>query len=177
MFFSPRARGNARDAAHRGMRLDIENSVDWRVRLIIEVMQRDLDRPLPIAKLADRVNLSPSRFAHLFQRDTGFSPTRYLRELRLDRARALAEESALSVKEIMARVGFNDPSHFTRDFKCRHGVSPRTLRVRARSAGAAIGRRRMSSTIRQRTVESANDEGIRAAVADRILDGSARQIA
>jgi AraC-like DNA-binding protein len=45
------------------------------------------------------------------------------------------EESSLSIKEIMARVGFSDPSHFTRDFSRRHGASPRKIRARARSPG------------------------------------------
>jgi AraC-like DNA-binding protein len=105
--------------------------MDWRVRFTIDLMRRDLARPLPVAALSRLVNLSPSRFAHLFQRDTAHSPLRYLRQLRLDCAKTLAEESVLSIKEIMTRVGFNDPSHFTRDFKRRHGAPPRTIRARA----------------------------------------------
>ena len=59
-----------------------------------------------------------------------------------------------SIKQIMARVGFNDPSHFTRDFTRRHGAPPRA--IRERSANLPVTRVRPSSTIRQRTAESAN---------------------
>jgi transcriptional regulator GlxA family with amidase domain len=113
--------------------------MDWRVRHVIVRMERDLHRPLPLSELGRLVNLSPSRLAHLFVRDTGAAPGRYLRHLRLARARALLEESPLSIKEVMARVGVNDASHFTRDFKRQYGASPRTFRARARSPGRASG--------------------------------------
>src|SRR5919108_3371077 len=109
--------------------------MDWRVAQAIATMERHLERPLTVADLARRVNLSVSRFSHLFHTELGRSPARYLRELRLDRARVLVEGSTLSIKEVMATVGINDPSHFTRDFARRHGASPRKIRARARSPG------------------------------------------
>jgi transcriptional regulator GlxA family with amidase domain len=111
--------------------------MDWRVQLLIDDMLRNINRPLVVSDMARRVNLSRSRLTHLFRSEVGCSPGRYLREARLDRARHLVEESSLSIKEIMARVGFNDPSHFTRDFSRRHGASPRRIRARARSPDAA----------------------------------------
>jgi AraC family transcriptional regulator of arabinose operon len=113
--------------------------MDWRVRHVIVRMERDLHRPLPLAELGRLVNLSASRLAHLFVRDTGAAPARYLRDLRLARARTLLEQSPLSIKEVMARVGVNDPSHFARDFKRRYGVGPRTFCARARSPGRVSG--------------------------------------
>ncbi|HXG55469.1 MAG TPA: helix-turn-helix transcriptional regulator, partial [Vicinamibacterales bacterium] len=59
-------------------------------------------------------------------------PARYLQCLRLRRAALLIERTFLSVKEVMALVGYSDPSHFSRDFKRRYGMAPRELRERAR---------------------------------------------
>jgi AraC family transcriptional regulator of arabinose operon len=109
--------------------------MDWRVRQVIDTMTREITEPLALARLAAGVNLSTSRLAHLFRDETGCSPGRYLRDLRLERARTLLEETTLSVKEIMASVGINDPSHFSRDFARRYGVPPRRVRARARSPG------------------------------------------
>jgi|SRR5689334_14542802 AraC family transcriptional regulator of arabinose operon len=92
-----------------------------------------LDRSLRVADLARAVNLSPSRFTQLFRAETGDSPARYLQARRLEEARALIESSFLSVKEVMARVGFNDPSHFTRSFVRHHGVAPSRLRSSRRT--------------------------------------------
>ena len=47
-----------------------------------------------------------------------------LRALRMERARLLLERAFLTVKEVMAFVGINDPSHFSRDFSRHHGVAP-----------------------------------------------------
>jgi AraC family transcriptional regulator of arabinose operon len=101
-------------------------------------MTRDLRAPLAVSQLAMSVNLSASRLAHLFRADTGCAPARFLRNLRLDQARALVEETTLSIKEIMAHVGINDPSHFCRAFQQRHGAPPRRLRSDARSRGGAV---------------------------------------
>ena len=122
-------------------------------------MTEHLEQPLPVQELGRRVNLSPSRFAHLFRHEIGCGPARYLRELRLDRARTLVEQSTLSIKEIMARVGFNDPSHFTRDFTRRHGAPPRTVRARARSPDAGHDCGHMSSTIGPRKDRSDDRSG------------------
>jgi AraC-like DNA-binding protein len=57
---------------------------------------------------------------------------RYLRGLRMERAKDLLESSFLSVKEIAYRVGLNDESHFVRDFKSTYGSSPALYRVHFR---------------------------------------------
>lgn len=84
-----------------------------------------------LAALAAAANLSPSRFAHLFQQQVGAPPARYLHALRMIRARILIERTSLSIKEVMAQVGCNDPSHFTRDFRRFHGLPPRDWRSAA----------------------------------------------
>jgi AraC-like DNA-binding protein len=142
---------------HCGMGVGIRGGMDWRVSTVIDVMRQELAAPLSVSELARRVNLSPSRLTHLFRTEIGCGPARFLRELRLDRARDLVEQSALSIKEIMATVGFNDPSHFTRDFSARHGASPRRIRARARSPGSvelSLVLTRSSSTIRQQTART-----------------------
>jgi AraC-like DNA-binding protein len=77
----------------------------------------------------------------------------------------------------MARVGFSDPSHFTRDFTRRHGASPCAIRASAHAPQVETMPAWMSSTIGQETVESAHDRAIHGAVAPLMIDGSARNIA
>ena len=43
-------------------------------------------------------------------------------------AAVLLSTTFLSVKEIMARVGFSDESHFVRDFKKIYGMTPTEYR-------------------------------------------------
>jgi AraC-like DNA-binding protein len=102
--------------------------MDARIARVLTQIERRYADTLSVATLAADVNLSPSRFAHLFRRDVGTSPARYLHAVRMIHARALLERTFLTVKEVMARVGCNDPSHFSRDFREFHGIAPRHCR-------------------------------------------------
>lgn len=101
---------------------------DIRIAWAVEQMCDSLHQPIRVSDLARAVNLSPSRFTLLFRVETGVSPARYLQMLRMNEARVLIQSTFLSVKEVMAKVGFNDPSHFTRSFARHHGVPPSRLR-------------------------------------------------
>lgn len=97
---------------------------------VVEIGRRMAD-PLSVGELARAVNLSESRFAILFRQQIGMPPGCYIRRRRLERARLLLESTYLSVKDVMALVGFNDPSHFSRDFQQAFGASPRAWRKHA----------------------------------------------
>lgn len=104
--------------------------MDYRVRSAIALAEECLQRGWTPARLAEAVNLSPSRLHQLFKRETGMPPARYLRLLRMQSARALLETTHLSVKQVMARVGVTDESHFVRDFKKTYGHTPARYRER-----------------------------------------------
>jgi AraC-like DNA-binding protein len=102
--------------------------LDKRVEKIIQMMRDDVRGELSLAEFAESVNLSIWRLSHIFKADVGMPPIRYLRLLRMERARHLLESSFLSVKEIAFQVGLNDESHFVRDFKAAYGFSPAIYR-------------------------------------------------
>jgi AraC-like DNA-binding protein len=111
--------------------------LDKRVEKIIEMMREDVRGELSLSEFAQSVNLSVWRLCHIFKSDVGMPPMRYLRVLRMERAKDLLESSFLSVKEIAYRVGLNDESHFVRDFKATYGSSPACYRTAFRSNGGA----------------------------------------
>ena len=93
-------------------------------------MREDVRGELSLGEFAQSVNLSVWRLCHIFKSDVGMPPIRYLRLLRMERAKDLLESSFLSVKEIAYQVGLNDESHFVRDFKSTYGYSPALYRTR-----------------------------------------------
>jgi len=111
---------------------------DIRVRHVVALMEEHRAAPLSVEQLAQAVNLSPSQLTRLFREQTGSSPARFARELRLQYAYELVQTSFLSIKQVMAAAGWNDPSHFCRDFKRRFGVSPQGLRRRHRPVDIAV---------------------------------------
>lgn len=92
-------------------------------------MRDDVSGELSLAEFAQSVNLSVWRLCHIFKSDVGMPPIKYLRLLRMERAKGLLESSFLSVKEIAFQVGVNDESHFVRDFKSTYGYSPTIYRA------------------------------------------------
>lgn len=93
-------------------------------------MRDDVRGELSLGEFAQSVNLSVWRLCHIFKSDVGMPPIRFLRQLRMERAKELLESSFLSVKEIAFQVGLNDESHFVRDFKATYGYSPALYRSR-----------------------------------------------
>jgi AraC family transcriptional regulator of arabinose operon len=103
-------------------------TMDRRVELAITQIESDLARSWDVAQLALLVNLSASRFRHVFKEETGVSINQYLRERRLERAEFLLRTTFLSIKEVAMESGLSSTSHFVRYFKQKYRVSPRAYR-------------------------------------------------
>lgn len=112
--------------------------MDRRVQRVIQMIEDDIRRDFTLAEMADAVNLSPSHFYHLFKSETGMAPKRYVKLLRMSRAKELLETTFMSVKEIVTLIGVHDGSHFVRDFKRHYNLTPtqyrRLLEVNSSSA-------------------------------------------
>jgi len=102
-----------------------------RVDIAIDFMKANLHRRIPLAELGRVANLSSSRLSHVFKIQTGLSPGEYLRRLKMEKARHLLATSLMSVKEIMAAVGYSNKSHFVRHFRRSFRLSPSEYRERA----------------------------------------------
>jgi AraC-like DNA-binding protein len=110
---------------------------------ILEAMRFIRERhaeKLNVEQLARAVAMSPSHFAHRFRAVARITPMKYLREVRLDAARARLLGNGARVSEVAVDVGFDSPAHFTREFKRRFGVSPSRARpVAAVHVGVEVG--------------------------------------
>lgn len=104
--------------------------MNQRVHVVIHLMKGELRRVPSLTDLAASVNLSPSRMRHLFKSETGETPAQYLKRMRMQKAAELLATTFYSVKEIMSRVGLQNESHFTHDFKRAYGLTPTQYRTR-----------------------------------------------
>lgn len=100
-----------------------------KVQVAVSFLRANLHRALTVEEIAQSVALSRSRLFDLFRADLDVSPVRYHKTLRLERARHLLERTLLNIKVIAADVGYNDCSHFMRDFKKAYGPTPTEYRV------------------------------------------------
>lgn len=100
-----------------------------RVEQVAAYMHAHLGDRLDHAALERVSGLSPSRLQAVFREVTGYPPLDYLRRLRVEEARRLLADPRLSVKEIAARTGFRDTSHFSKVFRRIDGLSPAHYRA------------------------------------------------
>jgi AraC-like DNA-binding protein len=108
-------RGGARTTAH-----DLTKS--------IEFMRANVGRSLTLQELSRHASLSPARFSSLFRDQTGSSPVEHHIRLRMQAACHLLDTTALSVKEVAAELGYEDPYYFSRIFQKTLGCSPLAYR-------------------------------------------------
>lgn len=100
--------------------VELEGSIRKARFLIAEHLDRDMD----MAVLAKDFHLSYPHFRRLFKRYTGLAPSQYHLQLRLNKARELLRGTSLSVKQVSAQLGFDNPYYFSRIFKKKTGLSP-----------------------------------------------------
>jgi AraC family transcriptional regulator len=98
-----------------------------RVGLALERMHAMLDQPWTVEELARQACLSPFHFHRLFAAFTGQTPHRYLRRLRLERARILLRTGRLPVVEVAQACGFESATSFSAAFSRQFGAPPRTF--------------------------------------------------
>jgi len=86
------------------------------------------DAPPSRAELARLAGVSLRQLELLFRKHLGTTPARHALSLRLDRARALLRQTAMSVTEVAAATGFADAGHFSRAYRGRFRRAPREER-------------------------------------------------
>ncbi len=84
-----------------------------------------------LARLAERLRITPNHLTKLFRQKLGMSAVDYLQNLRLQLAAELLRENSLNIQEIAQKTGFADANYFARIFRRRHGCTPSTFRQMA----------------------------------------------
>ncbi len=107
--------------------------VDVRIENAMEHFHRDIAAPSGVAELARVAGLSRSQFSLLFRQGTGRTPQQYVEERRLEMAAYYLRTTALSVTEVSAMVGFENPFYFTNRFRRRFEKSPTRYRAGGRT--------------------------------------------
>jgi transcriptional regulator GlxA family with amidase domain len=95
----------------------------------LAIMRENLEEPLVVPQVADRLAVSVRRLESLFHAELGAGPQKVYRRIRLLAARRFVEQTGLSVAEIAVRSGYRDPSSLTRAFREEFNTTPRILRA------------------------------------------------
>jgi len=105
-----------------------------RISKAIGHLREHFDEQLKMEEIARELGMSVSGFHHHFKSVTSMSPLQFQKHLRLQEARRLMLGEDLDAASAAFRVGYQDASHFSREYKRHFGAPPHgdiaTLRSR-----------------------------------------------
>ena len=108
----------------------------------LDRLRKDFNQPLRIESIARELGMSVSSFHHHFKSVTAMSPLQFQKQLRLQEARRLMLGQSLDATTAAYRVGYDDASHFNREYKRLFGAPPmrdvERLREAARETASSI---------------------------------------
>jgi AraC-like DNA-binding protein len=90
----------------------------------VQKLRENFDKPLRIEGVAKELGMSVSGFHSHFKAVTAMSPLQFQKQLRLQEARRLMLSDNLDAAEAGYRVGYDDASHFNREYKRHFGEPP-----------------------------------------------------
>ena len=78
--------------------------------------------------IASKLCLSYSSFRKTFKEYTGFSPARFINEVRMSKAKEMLTNTSMSIKEVAYHVGYNNHDYFFTAFRHMTGQTPAEYR-------------------------------------------------
>lgn len=100
--------------------------IDARIQTVIALLIADTGESVPLEKLAQQVDISASRLAHLFKEQVGIPIRMFRTWYRLKSAAQLLSEG-MTLTDAALRAGFYDSAHFANTFRDTFGLSPSSV--------------------------------------------------
>lgn len=98
-----------------------------RILLAEQILLENLQQAPTILELAKRCGINQQKLKRGFKIVFHKTVNQYLREARLEASRSLLLQGSFTIKEVAAKVGYVNASHFARRFKERYGMLPKNV--------------------------------------------------
>lgn len=94
-----------------------------------QIMERTIENPIAVSKVARQVGVSARQLERLFDRYLHAGPAAFYLSLRVNRARELLHLTTMSVTEVAVACGFRSAAHFSTCYRRAFGRPPRQDRL------------------------------------------------
>lgn len=91
-------------------------------------IQENYNRDLNMAVVSNHISMNYSLFSYCFKEFTGMNFINYLKNIRVNEAKRLLEETDEKILDISRMIGYENEKHFTKLFRSVTGVSPSEYR-------------------------------------------------
>lgn len=112
----------------QGFVLEINMQDNNRINRIYDYVRDNFQRVITLTEIAELVSMTTPAFCRYFKKISGKTFTQFVNEYRLVHASKLLAEKPSSITEICFQSGFNNFSHFNKQFKRFSGKSPSDYR-------------------------------------------------
>ncbi len=107
-----------------------ESLFDKRIAKAINLMEETISEPLPMVDLADQLGVSVRHLERQFNEVFSDTPARFYKRLRVKRAKAMLEETMMSIVDISVATGFGSTQTLAKSMKDEFGLTPKKIRDR-----------------------------------------------
>lgn len=98
------------------------------VQKVMNYITSNLHESLSTDSLAKIINYNPQYFCRIFKEFTGVTPSKYVLDRRVSRAKELLGTGDVQIDLLAEQLGFCNASHFIRKFKKAEGLTPAEFR-------------------------------------------------
>src|SRR5882757_7069090 len=113
-------------STHKELTNDVDEQAVEKAKFFL---RENLEASLDMKQMIREFPMSYSKFRKMFKHATGESPNQYHLNMRLDKARELLNTTNLNVTEVAYNLGFESVFYFSKLFKKKNGVSPKSYRA------------------------------------------------
>ncbi len=91
---------------------------------VIDFLKSNLSKNYTLKEISEKFGFSISHFSYLFRNRSGYAPLEYFSILKIQRACQYLDFTDMRIKEIAAKLGYDDPYYFSRVFHKIMNMSP-----------------------------------------------------
>lgn len=96
--------------------------------LIYEFVQENYEKEINLQLLSEKYHFSYSYLSAIFTEKFGINFSKYLKKVRISKAKLFLTETRLTLTEICEKVGYTELGYFSRVFKEETGMTPSQYR-------------------------------------------------
>jgi len=100
---------------------------------ILKYIDDNIDKKISVKDLSSYVHFHPNHFMRYFKEHVGKPPLKYIKDIRIYKAKNLLYLTSETISEIAEKVGYPDVEYFSKRFKRDTGFSPSDFRKLSRA--------------------------------------------
>ena len=105
------------------------------IETVKEYIYANYDKELSVEMLAEQVYMAPSYLSHIFKKETGQNLSKFIKSLRMEKAKEMLTGSHIKIVNISYAVGYPNVSYFCQSFREYFGISPQKFRTQGEGNG------------------------------------------